>query len=202
MQRLLLVLALFGLVHAVTAVTFPVKISVDDSSGAVLKDELVIVQDLDNREHEIIRALSDQSGNVPQLELAPGLYRVIATTPYGNWQTSIREFLVTQQPIQIIVKVQPMATHGYGDIDTVPTTRAQLQVIGPDGEPASGARILVRDRDAKLHLERWYSASTEGKAIIDLVDDPTVVVIVYSGVLQTTELTQDNPNPVIRLPMH
>src|SRR5208337_2561069 len=132
MRHLLLLLALFGVVPTVAAATFPVKVKVEDSSGAAVKDELVIVQDLDSREHEILRALTDPDGNAPTLQLPSGLYRVIATAPYGLWLTSVREFLVSQAPTEVILRVQPMPTHGYGDIVTVGTPRVQLKVIGPD----------------------------------------------------------------------
>ena len=111
---LILILFLFGLVPANGSATFPVTIRVEDASGAVTKEVLVIVQDLDHSEHEILRTLSDQSGNVPSLQLSPGLYRVIATAPYGIWETSVSEFLVGSPPNVVIVKVQPMPTHGYG----------------------------------------------------------------------------------------
>jgi hypothetical protein len=202
MRHLLLALALLGLVTAGAAATFPVKIKVEDAAGVVLKDQLVIVQDLDNRGHEVLRTLSDQGGNVPPLQLPPGLYRVIATAPYGLWQTSVREFLVGQKSTEVIVRVQAKSTHGYGDIITVGTRRVQLQVIGPDGQPASGASVLVRDRDATLHLERRYKADREGTATIELVSEPTVVLVVYSDLLLTTELGQQVRDPVIRLLKH
>jgi hypothetical protein len=202
MRRLLLVLTLFVVMPSVAAVTYTVKIRVEDSSGAVVKDELVIVQDLNNREHEILRALSDRDGNAPALELPSGLYRVIATAPYGLWETSVREFLVGKQSTDIVVKVQGMPSHGYGDIVTLGTPRVQLQVIGPDGQPANGARILIRDRDATLHMERWYTADDKGIAKIELVSEPTVAVVIYADMLVTSELAQHDSSPVIRMPKH
>jgi hypothetical protein len=192
MQHLLLLLALLGAVTPVAG-TFPVKVKVEDSGGAAVKDELVIVQDLNNREHEILRALSDQGGNVPTFQVPTGVYRVIATAPYGLWKTSVREFLVSQQSTQVIVRVEPTPTHGYGDIVTIGTTSVQLQVIGPDGEPANGARILIRDGDATLHLERWYETSGKGMATIELVGKPTVAVVIYGDMLLTTELADTIP---------
>ena len=202
MRGLLFMLALIGVAPAVSAVTFPVKIKVKDASGAALKNELVIVQDLNNREHEILRALSDQEGNGPTLELPSGIYRVITAAPYGVWQTSVLEFLVGQQSTEVIVRVQPMPSHGYGDIVTVGTTRVQLKVIGPDGHPAHGAHILIRDRDATMHLERWYKADSQGIATIELVSEPTVAVVVYDDALLATELAQHDSTPVIRLQKH
>ena len=48
---------------------------------AVLKNELVIVQNSDNPESEVLRTLGDNDGNVPPLQLTPGLYRVIGNQP-------------------------------------------------------------------------------------------------------------------------
>jgi|SRR5580692_6767630 hypothetical protein len=194
-----MLLALSGFIPAVAPDMFPVKVKVEDASGASVKDELVIIQDLNNREREVIRTLSEQDGSVPPFQLQPGLYRAIATAPYGVWQTYVHEFLVGQKSTKVIIKVQPLPTHGYGDIVSAGGTRCQLRVIGSDGLPASGASILVRDRDATLHLERWYKTDKNGTAPIELVSDPTVVVVVYGDNLLTKELSQHILNPIIRL---
>jgi hypothetical protein len=199
MRYLLLALAMFGAVPTLGPVTFSVKIKVEDSSGAVVKDELVIIQDLNGREHEILRVLSDEYGIVPVLQLPPGLYRFIATNPYGEWQTKVLEFLVGQQSTEVTIRVEAMPTHGYGDIVTIDTTRVQLQVIGPDEKPASGAIILIRDRNATLYLERWYKTDSNGVAKVELIGKPTVAVVVYGDILLTKELAQHDLKPVIRL---
>jgi len=161
--------------------------------------ELVIVQDLNSREHEVIRALTEQDGSIPPIQLQSGLYRVIATTPYGLWETNIHEFLVGQESTDVIIHVQPLGTHGYGDTLSAGTTYGQLRVIAPDGSPAIGAVILVRDREATLYSERRYITDKEGTTPIEFVSEPTVVIIVYGDVLMTTELNQHVLNPVIRL---
>jgi hypothetical protein len=200
MRRLLLGFCLLGLVPASAAPTFPVKIKVETVGGGSLGGSvaLVIVQDLDNHERDVVRILTDPDGNVPPLQLSPGIYRVIATTPYGIWQTSVHEFLVGNHATEVIVEVEAMWTHGYGDVIPIGLTRTRLQVFGPDGQPASGASILVRDRDATLYLERWYTADKKGTATIELVGEPTVVVVIYGDVLLTTEVAQNKLNPVIR----
>lgn len=199
MRCFLFVLLLVGLVHLAAADTFPVRLKIVDATGAAIDQELVIVQDLDNREHEIVRALSNRDGNIEPLQLSPGLYRVIATAPYGLWETQVREFLVRRPGSQVIVRVHPMPTHGNGDIVMTGTTKAFLRVIGPEGQPANGARILTRDQVATSGSERWYKADGRGTATIELVGNPTVVVVIYRDVLLTTELGQDDLSPVIRL---
>ena len=199
MRYLLTILTVLGLSATLAAATFSVKIKVEDPTGDGVKDDLIIVQDLDHRENELLRVLSDKNGCVPPLELPSGLYRIIATAPYGLWQTNVREFLVGRRPINVVVRVQPIGTHGHGDIVNIGTSRANLQVIAQDGRPADGARILARDRTASIHTERWYKADRQGKVTIELVDKPTVVVIIYDDFLQITELSDGDLNPIIHL---
>lgn len=202
MRRLALLSALFVVVSEAAAIASPVKIKVEDSAGAVVKNVLVIVQDLDKSRRETLRVLSDEDGKVPVLQLSPGLYRVIATAPYGLWQTGVRELLVGQQPTNLIIKVQAQPTRGYGDVVTLGTTQRHFQVIGPDGQPASGARILIRDRDATPYLERWYMTDDSGIAKIDLIGDPTVAVVIYADVLLTTEIAQRDSSTLIHMQKH
>ena len=173
-MKLLLALLLLPLSPAMR-----VDLVVVDTSGAPLKDELVIVQDLHDRQHEVLRALTDQDGKIPALNLEPGLYRAIATAPYGVWETEIREFLVTAKPLQVKLRASPMSTHGFGDIVPVRKNgRKKLKVLQDDGNPAAGADLYVRDREATLYMERRYKTNSRGEAEIELVSEPTVVTIV------------------------
>jgi hypothetical protein len=76
-----------------------VKVRVVDESDAPIKDVLVIIQNLSKHEAELLRVLSDADGYVGRGELQPGLYRLIATTPYGLWRTTIKEFMVKSAPL-------------------------------------------------------------------------------------------------------
>ena len=71
-----------GTVIPKTSLESHVDLIVEDSSGVALQNELVIVQDLHNQEHEVLRVLSDKNGRTLALDLQPGLYRAIATAPY------------------------------------------------------------------------------------------------------------------------
>jgi hypothetical protein len=147
-----------------------------------------------------MRVLTDQEGRVPTADLSPGLYRVIATAPYGTLQTKIDEFLVGSKPRDVIVTVQLLGTHGYGDVVTVgPKLWTHLQVVRPDGKPAGGADVHVRDRDATLYLERWYTTDEEGRVTIEEVSDPTIVVIVYKDTLTSLEIGSGAVNPIVHL---
>jgi len=161
----------------------------------------VIVQALDEGEHEVLRALTDLNGNVPKSDLRPGLYRVIATSPYGLWETEVREFLVKGEPDKdVVLKVRPMPTHGNGDITTVRTSWANLHILRLDGQPASEARVLARDDKATRSLERWYKTDKEGKARIELTTEPLVLIITFEDILVTTGVTGKNLNPIVHLP--
>jgi len=179
---------------------------VEDGSGAPLENELVIVKNLDDHARELLRGLTDRNGDVPALDLQPGLYRVIAAYPYGEiWETQIREFLaVAGRPRQIVLTVSPMPTHGYGDVIPTPGPKISLQVVDADGRAMQGAIVLVRDKDATLYLERSYETDAKGKAKIELVGAPldgaTVVVVAYKDILVTREVTKNTRSVVIHLP--
>jgi hypothetical protein len=143
-----------------------VNLVVEDSAGIALKDELVIVQELHNREHEVLRVLTDGTGKIPTIDLHPGLYRVIATAPYGLWETEVQEFMVGEKPMRLALHVRPMPTHGNGDIVTLGTKKKKMRVLKPDGRAASGAEVYVRDRNATLHLERRYKTNAAGETKI------------------------------------
>ena len=176
-----------------------VTIKVQDASGEAERNVLVVVQNLDDHEHEVMRVLTDQEGRVPAADLPPGLYRVIATQPYGTLQTKVDEFLVGSKPRDVVVTVQFLATHGYGDVVTVPKSWTHLQVVRPDGKPAAAANVLVRDHDATLYLERWYTTDEEGRVTIERVGDPTIVVIVYKDTLTSLEIGSGAVNPIVHL---
>jgi len=177
-----------------------VDLVVHDSAGAPVKDELVIVQDLYNQEHEVLRVLTDVEGKIPTLDLRPGLYRAIGTAPYGVWQTEVQEFLVGKTPMRVKLSVGPIPTHGNGDIVIAGTEKKRLKILKANGQPASGAEIYVRDRAATLHLERRYEANTQGEVEIELTGDPTVVVVVLGDFLTTRETNDKGDELTIRLP--
>ena len=176
-----------------------VTIKVQNASGEAERNVLVIVQNLDDHEREVMRVLTDQEGRVPAADLPPGLYRVIATVPYGLIQTKIDEFLVGSKPRNVVVTAQFLATHGDGDVVTVPKSWTHVKVVRPDGEPAVGADVHVRDPEATLYLERSYTTDEEGRVTIEQVSDPTVVVIVYKDTLTSLEIGSGAVNPIVHL---
>ena len=195
MRILLAVLVLSGFAPAAR-----VAVKVEDASGAPIKNELVIVQDLNNREREVLRALTDDAGNIQSFDLSPGLYRAIATAPYGLWQTKVSEFVIVQEPRNIILKVEPIPSHGSGDIVAVGTTRAELQVLNADGQPVIGANVLSRDSIASLSSEKWYTTNEHGIADVELLEDPTVLVVCYGDTLITKTVHPRDSKIVVRVP--
>ena len=195
-------LLLAALVFAGYACAADVDVAVVDTAGVPLKDVLVIIQSLEHRDREPCRSLTDAQGRACHAELTPGLYRAIATTPYGAWNTKVIEFLMARAADTITLKMSPMGSHGYGDIVTLGLPSAGIQVLQSNGEPAPKALVLVRDRDATLYLERSYRTDAAGNARIELTGDPTVLVVVFNGTVLSQEVSQsDQPSPVtIRLP--
>jgi hypothetical protein len=193
MRQALVTLLMCGMCFAA-----PVTVTVVDGSGAPAKDVLVIIQSLDTHQRDVTRKLTNEQGGIGTLELKAGLYRAIATTPYGLWRTAIREFIVSDAKVGLSITVEPEPTHGRGDVVTVGTATADLQVLKPDGTPASGAEVLVRDRSATLYLERWYRVDKDGRSRIELVGAPTIVVVLYEGKLISTQLTATDTHAIIK----
>ena len=86
--------------EAQTSVTIQVQVG-----DAPIPEDLVIVKSLEKPGNELLRAHTNKTGNVPPVDLKPGLYRAIATTPYGLWVTAAREFLVKPGQIEMEVVV-------------------------------------------------------------------------------------------------
>jgi len=157
----------------------PLHLRVMDQTGAPFPDVLVIVKSLEGK-GEIFRALTDQAGGVPERKLAAGLYRVIATCPYGICETKISEFLLRDTPVDLELKVGIPSTRDNVVI-VGPSNRLRLGVIDTQGRPAGSAQILVRDSNAEF--ERWYKANGEGEADVEPLGAATTFVVLYQGTL-------------------
>jgi len=168
-----------------------VSVSVADESGAPVKDVLVIVHSLDHQNGEICRSLTDAHGRITPVEVAAGLYRVTASTPYGLWETTITEFLAYESKTDVMVLMSPEPTHGYGDIVSNRGPFRRIHVLRSTGKPAANAALYVRDRNATLHLERRYMTDLSGDAQIELVSNPTVVVAVSEGSKLSKEINKE-----------
>jgi hypothetical protein len=186
-----------------------ITIKVKNAKGVPLKDDLVIVRNLNDRNRELLRALTNSNGDVPSLDLRPGLYRIIATFPYSSiWETEIQEFLVVKgHAKQIVLEIPAMDGNpccmGAG-IPGLTGPKIQTQVLTADGLPASGASILVRDKIATAYMLVSYQTDAKGIATIELVaaphHEPTVVVVVYQDVLVKQEVPEYAHSLVIHLP--
>jgi|WetSurMetagenome_2_1015567.scaffolds.fasta_scaffold522715_1 hypothetical protein len=131
---------------AIYCADFPINIKVVDSAGLSLKDQLVIVQDLENAK-ERVRILRDNNGCIPPLELPSGLYRIIVTNPYGAYETVVTEYLVGRLSANIVVRVR--ATGIRNDSDVYPPVKTKIRVIGRSGNSGNGTghvNITVVDK--------------------------------------------------------
>ena len=157
----------------------PLHLRVMDQTGAPFPDVLVIIKSLAGR-GEIFRALTNQAGDVAERDLPAGLYRVIATCPYGICETKISEFLVGDVPVELKLKVDISPTRGNVAI-VGPSTRLKLEVIDAQGRPATSARVLVRDSNAEF--EQWYETNSKGAVDVEPRGVMTTIAVLYKGIL-------------------
>lgn len=167
-------------------------IVVFDPTGAHLPDQLVIVTSLDTPK-EVFRALSGPKGEVPDHDVAPGLYRAISTHPYGWWKTEVVEFIVGKTPASVELRIEPLGTHGFGDVVWVgpPRPELKLRFVDAAGNPAPMVSFLARDSEAQQYL--WFRANDRGEETIRTHDwgllDPgggvTIVALWKDGLVKT-----------------
>lgn len=159
-----------------------------DKSGLGFPDVLVIVRSLEGR-GESLRALTHRNGAVPAQELAMGLYQIIATCPYGLCRTTVREFLVNTDPVELKLAVEVLPTTG-NTFTIGRVKRCQVEVQNRDGIPVASADILVRDANAES--QKWYQTGLNGKVLIDLLPgQETTIVAVHDGDLASRVLQPD-----------
>jgi hypothetical protein len=162
-----------------------VRLRVLDQTGAAFPDVLVIVKSLAGK-GEIFRGLTDQTGSVPERDLAAGLYRAIATCPYGICETKVTEFLIGDTPVELELKVDVSPTRGNVAI-VGPSNRLKLEVLDTQGRPVTSAEVLVRDSNAEF--EQWYKTNGEGEADVEPRGTMTTLVVLYNRNLTTETIS-------------
>lgn len=149
---------------------------VKDPSGAPFQNALVILKSLESNQ-EVFRALADRGGNVPEVDLHPGLYRVITSFPYGLWKTDIREFFVTQAPLNLTLTLGIMAAQDNVAFVGAPIQAVQvMDEISEISNPLPDALVIARDQAAIY--EKRYRTDQHGEARVELISNPTVVIVV------------------------
>ena len=159
----------------------PVTIHVTGTNDVSLKSALVIIQDLHHSgEQELSRELTNADGEVTLSNVEPGLYRAIATDPYRSWETEVEEFLVKEEPVTVTLR---LARRGTDDPVVASVGRLTIHVFDASGNPAVGARVLLRDAEAYPHAERWGTTDAKGDVTLDVTANSSVLVIDYRGQL-------------------
>ena len=179
MRRAPICVAVLVLLVCSEASAVPLRLRVLDQSGAAFPDVLVIVKSLAGK-GEIFRALTDQTGGVAERDLSPGLYRAIATCPYGICETKITEFFVSDTPVELELKVDVSPTRGNVAI-VGPSKRIKLEILDTQGKPAPSAEVLVRDSNAEF--EQWYKTNGQGEADVEPLGTTITFAVLYKGAL-------------------
>ncbi len=195
LSRILRILAVC-LMSCASCVAAQVTVTVTDPKGTPLKDALIIVQDLQGQHHELFRALTDEQGTIPPHTLNPGLYRAIGTYPYSHWETDVREFLVRDDPVKVQLRLSPAA--GL-DATAVSTGTLTVHVLDANGQPAAGARVLVRDAHADPDSEHWGTTNAQGTTTLALSLTPAVLVVVYRDQLYSFPASGFDTERTLRL---
>lgn len=166
------------------------QVKVLDGAGAGFPDVLVIVKSLEGK-GEVFRALTDATGSVPIREVAPGIYRAIATCPYGICQTSVQEFYVKNVPVHLELTALILPTQG-NVVEIGPTSLLKVEILDRVGKPAKLAPVLIRDPD--VQHERWYKTDADGSTTVELLNGPMTVVVLFGGTLTSKTMSLESAN--------
>jgi hypothetical protein len=185
--RAVVFIGAFALLVCSQASAAPLHLRVLDQAGAALPDVLVIVKSLAGK-GELFRALTNQTGGVPERDLPAGLYRAIATCPYGICETRICEFLVGDTPVELELKVDLSPSRGNVTI-VGPSNRTRIQILDQQGRPAPAAEVLVRDSNAEY--EQWYKTNGEGETDVEPRGMMTTFVALFNRTLTTETISSE-----------
>ncbi len=168
----ILMLAMAG-----TARASVLRVKIFDAAGGSLPDVLVIVRPIDRR-GELYRILTDSTGSVPERDVPQGLYRIIATCPYGICQTKVSEFVVGSKPVELVLNLEMRPLPG--NVTTIwsdPKIQLRLKIVDSQNRPLPSVYITVRDPEVPKYF-RWVKtdARGEGQVVIPPLGPLTVVV--------------------------
>ncbi len=137
------------LLLAMTPSSFAADVAVHtvDQNGAPFAGVLVIVKSLDG-DGEIGRHLTDQNGVVAPLRLGSGLYRLIATCPYGACRTMAQEFFGSAVGHDLTLRLRDAAG-----------TKTRIQVLDPSGAPVPGVLVIIALQGDKAEIGRYLSGT-------------------------------------------
>jgi hypothetical protein len=166
----------------------PLRVRVVDAMGTKgVANVLVITRSLEPGKGDIARALTSQDGSIPDLNIAPGLYEVIATYPYRAWRTRVRDFVAAANPIVITLELEQFwdqTVYAGGVIDL------RVQVLDAQGHPVPEAKIVARNLDAtELSLATTDSA---GRATVRIPTDGAEVTTLYGDHSQVNRIDIDS----------
>jgi hypothetical protein len=151
------------------------KVRVIDALGTEgIAKVLVITRSLEPGKGDVSRDLTRQDGSIPDLDIPPGLYEVIATYPYQAWRTRVRDFIAGANPVPITLELEQIwdqTVYAGGVVDL------RVQVVDGQGHPVHNAQIIGRNLDAsELSFATTDSA---GRALIRIPTDGAEVTTIY-----------------------
>jgi hypothetical protein len=114
------------------------------TGNEALGNVLVITKSLEGDRKEISRVLSGLDGFVAPMDLAPGLYEIIATYPYGDIKTQIKDFVVTPNTHTVEMHLD-YELDQHVDLYTIDW---KVRVFDRQGNPAVGAWVIARNAEA------------------------------------------------------
>lgn len=135
----------FVLILTAEALQAATTIYAVDRNGAPFPSVLVIIKSLEGA-GEIGRYITDDDGKIAPVELGGGLYRIIATCPFGSCDTTVREvFGVT------------LGARFRLQLPNVGPARTRILVLDDTGAPFPGVLVIITSLPGNTEIGRYLS---------------------------------------------
>ena len=148
-----------------------------DPGNDGLPKVLVITRSLEGDRKEVSRDLTGSDGFLQPIELAPGLYETIATYPYGDLKTQVKDFVVIPGPSMTI------EIHLNFDSDqrvSLNVIESHVQVFDQEGRPAVRAWVIGRNMEATTGTS-VAKTDERGFASVSVPVDGASIIVLYHG---------------------
>lgn len=93
-----------------------------------------------------------------------------------------------RKPIQLQMKVDVWPTRD-NIVTTRESPRLEVEILDKDGRAAASIEVLVRDKVGSI--ERWYKTNADGEIVVELPDDPTIILVPFEGVFLERNITAE-----------
>jgi hypothetical protein len=133
---------------------------------------------------DVCRDLTRPDGSIPDVDIPPGLYEVIATYPYKPYRTRVRDFLAGARPVGITLELEEIPDQRV--FISTPVFDLRVRVLDDQSRPVPNARIIGRDPAA--YQLAIATTDKDGRATVRIPSEGAEVTTIYGELHQVDQI--------------